>query len=78
MESENDLKDRIDTLEKKIDVIMSMINKINENMSVNVIKKIEQEIDEAVDKKINHINKNKTIRVSMDGGANIRWLRKKI
>lgn len=72
MESENDLKDRIDTLEKKIDVIMSMINKINENMSVNVIEKIEQEIDEAVDKKINHINKNKTIRVSMDGGANIR------
>lgn len=61
-----DINNRIDNIEKKIDFIMSMINKINENMSVNVIDKIEKEIDEAVDKKINHIKKNKTISVSND------------
>ena len=54
-----DINNRIDNIEKKIEFIMSMVNKINENMSVNVIEKIEQEIDEAVDKKINHIKKTK-------------------
>lgn len=69
MENEKEIIDRITSLESKIDFIMSMINKINDNMSINVINEIETEIDEAVDKKINYINKNKTIRVSMDGGA---------
>lgn len=72
MDEVNDIKKRIDNIEKKIDFMMSMINKINENMSINVIDKIENEINEAVDKKINHITQNKTISISMDAGANLK------
>ena len=71
MDEVNDIKKRIDNIEKKIDFMMSMINKINENMSINVIDKIENEINEAVDKKINHITQNKRISISMDAGANL-------
>lgn len=72
MKDDDEIKERIENLEKKIDFIMTMIQKMNENMSLNVINKIENQINEAVDKKINYMKQNKTIRVSMDGGADIR------
>lgn len=72
MNDENEIKERIKNLENKIDFIMTMIQQMNDNMSLNVINKIENEINEAVDKKINYMKQNKTIRVSMDGGADRR------
>jgi hypothetical protein len=64
------LEDRIDELENKINVIMSLVNHINQTMSNNVIQNIQDVIDEAVDKKINYMNKNRIVKTSMDGGAN--------
>lgn len=63
MKDDDEIKERIENLEKKIHFIMAMIQKMNENMSLNVINEIEKEINEAVDKKINYI------KTSIEGGA---------
>jgi hypothetical protein len=54
-----ELESRITNIESKIEIIMAMINHINNNMAINVIGQIEEEINQAVDKKINYIQKNK-------------------
>ena len=60
MQNKEELDKRIENLEKQIQVIMSMINHLNTTYSLNVLSKIEDVIDKAVNKKINYINNNKT------------------
>ena len=62
-ESTKSIEERLHDIERKIEVIMGMINHINHNMTIKVINEIEDEINEAVDKKINYI------KTSIDGGA---------
>ena len=64
------LEQRVEELETKLDVVMSLVSHINQTMSNNVIQNIQDVIDEAVDKKLNYINKNRTVQTSMNGGAN--------
>lgn len=63
MKDDHEIKERIENLEKKIAIIMDMINHINHNMTIKVINEIENEINEAVDKKINYM------KTSIEGGA---------
>lgn len=63
-ESSKSIEERLSAIERKIEVIMDMINHINHSMTIKVINEIENEINEAVDKKINYI------KTSIDGGAN--------
>ena len=60
MQNKEELDKRIENLEKQIQVIMSMITHLNTTYSLNVLSKIEDVIDKAVNKKINYINNNKT------------------
>lgn len=60
MSNEQTIENRIEQLETKINVIMSLVSHINQTMSNNVIQNIQDVIDEAVDKKLNYINKTKT------------------
>jgi hypothetical protein len=46
------LTERILVLEKRIDVMMSMINHMNNILAENTIQKIEIDFEEAVNKKI--------------------------
>jgi hypothetical protein len=46
---------RIETLEKKQEIIMSMLNHLNNQVSDIVLNKIEFDIEEAVEKKLNYI-----------------------
>ena len=62
-ESTKSIEERLHDIERKIEVIMGMINHINHNMTIKVINEIEDEINEAVDKKINYI------KTPIDGGA---------
>ena len=62
-ESTKSIEERLHDIERKIEVIMGMINHINHNMTIKVINEIEDEINEAVDKKINYI------KTSIEGGA---------
>lgn len=57
MEDKKSLEQRIDDLEKQMQVMMSMINHLNKSMSLNTLSKIEDVIDEAVDKKIKYMSK---------------------
>ena len=66
-ESTKSIEERLHDIERKIEVIMGMINHINHNMTIKVINEIEDEINEAVDKKINYI------KTSIDGGADQQW-----
>jgi Zn-dependent oligopeptidase len=68
MNDEQTIENRIEQLETKINVIMSLVNHMNQTMSNNVIQNIQDVIDEAVDKKLNYIKQTET--ASMDDGAN--------
>jgi hypothetical protein len=46
------LSERMDVLEKRIDIMMSMINHMNNILAENTIQKIEIDFEEAVNKKI--------------------------
>jgi hypothetical protein len=48
-----DISDRVTELEKKIDILMSMLNHINKILSDKVIEKIELDFEEAVKNKLN-------------------------
>jgi Zn-dependent oligopeptidase len=69
MGDEQTIESRIEQLETKINVIMSLVSHINETMSNNVIQNIQDVIDEAVDKKINYIKQTQTETASNDDGA---------
>ena len=58
-ENKKSITERIDNLEKKISVMMSMINHINEQLSNIVLNKIEFDIDDAVNKKFEYLKNNK-------------------
>jgi hypothetical protein len=46
------LSERMDVLEKRIDIMMSMVNHMNNILAENTIQKIEIDFEEAVNKKI--------------------------
>lgn len=48
-----DITERVENLEKKIDIIMSMLNHINSMLSDKVIDTIEFDIEEAVKNRLN-------------------------
>jgi len=60
MSDEQTIEKRIEQLESKINVIMSLVNHINQTMSNNVIQNIQDVIDEAVNKKLNYIKQTQT------------------
>jgi|688.fasta_scaffold815282_3 hypothetical protein len=51
-ETIKNLSERMDVLEKRIDIMMSMINHMNNILAENTIQKIEIDFEEAVNKKI--------------------------
>jgi len=53
------LEDKIESLEKRMDIIVSMINHLNNIITSNTIEKIEMDFEEAVNKKIEEINNQK-------------------
>ena len=48
-----DITERVEDVEKKIDIIMSMLNHINSMLSDKVIDNIEFDIEEAVKNRLN-------------------------
>lgn len=54
---EKSVEERIDVLESKIEIIMSMVNHLNEIISNDTISKIELDFKEAVDKTIEELTK---------------------
>lgn len=51
-----ELSEKIQSLESKMDIIMSMVNHINSIIADNVIQKIEMDFEEAVSRKIESMN----------------------
>jgi hypothetical protein len=60
MNDEQTIENRIEQLETKVNVIMSLVNHINQTMSNNVIQNIQDVIDEAVNKKINYMKEKES------------------
>lgn len=68
MQDKKSIEERIENIEKQIQIIMSMINHINNTNSINVISEIEDVIDKAVDKKINYIYEAKATDSKVSNG----------
>lgn len=57
-QTKKSITERLDELEKKVKIIMSMINHMNTQISNLTLNKIEFEVDEAVNKKLEYIKNN--------------------
>jgi uncharacterized coiled-coil protein SlyX len=77
------LEERLEALEKKVEIQLGLINHLNKVMSEKIINKIEFDIDTAVKKILSEDSEdsfntdgknsnNKVISVKMDGGLNER------
>lgn len=72
------LEERLDALEKKVEIQLGLINHLNKVMSEKIINKIEFDIDAAVKKVLSEDSednentdgnsKNRVVSVRMDGG----------
>lgn len=52
-----DIDERLNVLEKQIDIVMSMVNHLNEVMTNKTIEKIELDFQRAVDQQIEELKK---------------------
>lgn len=52
-----DIDERLNVLEKQMDIVMSMINHLNEVMTNKTIEKIELDFQRAVDQQIEELKK---------------------